>query len=271
MSYNINWASIFSKYEDNSSEIIEKFHRENSIDWSKFDSSIVGRSEIIFAEEFAKQQGWECGRLFEEQIRVIEHIIVADVHAPEEALFAIAKEENWEHVSSNTSEYPLQVAILTHIQTSERVLKEMCLGLSVHFGNERDLKVFQHVFEHPCLTQSILDEIANRVYGDYAYDEYRIIPYAPEYLLDRIFDILLGRGYISSDFEDLAMAPNASQELLKQITEYVLEFDKENSIDDWDDLELMVDIIKKLLVNPKTPEEFKEHLKKQESELVARM
>lgn len=267
MSYNINWASIFSKYEYNPRGVIEKFHRENSIDWSRFDLSIVGRGEIIFAEEFAKQQGWECARLFEEEIRAIEHIIVADAHAPEEALFAIAREENWEHTSSNSSEYPLQVAILTHPHTSERVLREMCLGFSVHFDDECDLKVFEHVFEHPCLTQSILDEIAYRVYGDSAYDEYKIIPYAPEYLLNRIFDILLEKYYISSDFEDLVMAPNASQELLKKIAEYVLDFDKANILDE-EDLEQIVDIIKKLLANPKTPEGFKEHLKKKESELV---
>lgn len=271
MSYNINWASIFSKYEDNPSEVIEQFHRENSIDWSKFDSSIGGRGEIIFAEEFAKQQGWECGRLHEEQIRVIEHIIVADVHAPEETLFAIAREENWEHVSSNTSEYPLQVAILTHPHTSERVLREMCLGFSIDFHLESDFKVLQCVFEHSCLTQSILNEFADRLYGGSAYDEDRIIPYAPEYLLHRELDMLLDRGYISGNVEVLVMAPNASQELLMRIAEYVLESDKSNILDDEDQLEQMVDIIKKLLANPKTPEEFTANLKELKGELVALM
>lgn len=266
MSYNINWSAIIGAYDENPQGFIEKFLQEHPINWSLFDTSFINEGEC-FAPEFAKQQGWnyagvECEE-WERIYRIIEHIVAADTATPEVALLKIANEENWEWHDAREWENTV-VAILNNPQATEEVLRTICLGFSYDFQCAEDCEVFKHVFEHPCITDGILDTITEEAYGKFGAEPEAIMEYAPNALLERFFEKISAEFYgaYSYGLDVLVQSPNISQDLFERAVEYVLAVDKEDMLRgrDFYSFEAMQDTIDNLLENPRTSKEFKDRL-----------
>ncbi len=264
MGYKIDWRTIREEYRENKNDTVKKFLEAHPIDWALF---VPSRDGLIDGITFAQQQGW-ADDSYERYIDdyFIKHIIAADQSAPEDALMGIIPAERWDYVYSDSPDYPVQVAILTNPNTTEKVLYTMCICFPYWFHGVGDVDVFRYVFENPKITNRILEEIADRAYSFDASEPYKLMSFAPEYLLELMFKKIAAQEdpYIFQ-LAYLAEASNVSQQLLTRIAEFVLSAD-EKGIEYYE--EEMIAAVDALLDNPNTPKEFVGKLKKQRAALL---